>query len=586
MVNIVTVFRTARRFLFLAVLFFALHASFAWSAEPLTPPASLSEAMAAALAASGPDTAMENGWQAFIAAHALVPQRIVAVDKNRQLLFLFERKSPLRIAEQYVCTTGRAVGDKLESGDLKTPEGVYFVVRRLDSGLDYIKYGNEAYTLNYPNPVDKLRRKTGYGIWIHGRGEPIQPRVTEGCVSLNNGDIAVLGRNLEPGAPVTLASSVVHAQDYPAQDMQTIQMLERKSYEWAEAWGSRSASMFDFYDQEAYGIAQSEPFSAFRAQKERLFTMLPWIENSIRDVHVLPGPGYWVTWFYQDYKAPNLSTQGVRRLYWQPDSSGEFRIVGMEWLPNLSGALLASRGDFVPGAALADAGPGSGTGAESGDASQVPVPEGGQGTLAAGQTPLAVASAPEAAPAVADPAAPAGPSEARAEAQDPPLPVADTPPALATPDPVQLAEAAPAAPSLPGPPADPAPSPAPAPALSPAEELAAQGARFVERWRNAWENGDLDAYIAYYAPDAVQGKRTGAAAIEAHKRASWKKKPPLHVGLSNMRISVSGDTITADMLQEYEDSSGYRDVGIKTLIIRRSGSSLVIVQEDWVAETP
>ncbi|MDR0466330.1 MAG: hypothetical protein LBH94_03120, partial [Deltaproteobacteria bacterium] len=52
-----------------------------------------------------------------------------------------------------------------------------------------------------------------------------------------------------------------------------------------------------------------------------------------RDVHVLEGPDYWVTWAEQYYNAPNLSVEGVRRLYWQRDGKGEFRIVGMEWLP-------------------------------------------------------------------------------------------------------------------------------------------------------------------------------------------------------------------------------------------------------------
>jgi murein L,D-transpeptidase YafK len=58
------------------------------------------------------------------------------------------------------------------------------VVSKLEGGLDYEKYGYEAYTLNYPNPIDKLRRKTGYGIWIYGRGVPITPNLTGGCVCL------------------------------------------------------------------------------------------------------------------------------------------------------------------------------------------------------------------------------------------------------------------------------------------------------------------------------------------------------------------------------------------------------------------
>lgn len=46
---------------------------------------------------------------------------------------------------------------------------------KIASGLDFKEYGGIAYTLNYPNPVDKLRGKTGHGIWIHSKGLGIEP---------------------------------------------------------------------------------------------------------------------------------------------------------------------------------------------------------------------------------------------------------------------------------------------------------------------------------------------------------------------------------------------------------------------------
>ncbi|CAK7002218.1 MAG: hypothetical protein DELT_00076 [Desulfovibrio sp.] len=123
-----------------------------------------------------------GAWHATIAGSDASPACLIAVDKKQQTLHLFERHSPLRLVNTFACTTGQNVGDKLVEGDLKTPEGIYFIGNKLTNGLNYEKYGYEAYTLNYPNPVDKLRRKTGYGIWIHGRGVPITPNLTEGCV--------------------------------------------------------------------------------------------------------------------------------------------------------------------------------------------------------------------------------------------------------------------------------------------------------------------------------------------------------------------------------------------------------------------
>jgi murein L,D-transpeptidase YafK len=286
-------------------------------------------------------------WDAVIAEQFAHPSYFVAVDKKRQKLAFFEKQSPLRLARVFVCTTGQKEGDKEVEGDLKTPEGVYFVVRRIDAGLDFIKYGPRAFTLNYPNPVDRLRGKTGFGIWIHGRGEPLVPLQTEGCVAMNNNDLSILGKALLPGAPVTLTRSFVFGATGAGGD-DDLHKLEQKVRDWAEAWSGRSRRFFDFYNREAYSAAQGENFSAFRAQKERLFALLPWIRTSVRDIRILAGPDYWVTWFHQDYHAPNLSTRGTRRLYWEKAGT-DFKIVGMEWEPGLEDApLTASAASLLP----------------------------------------------------------------------------------------------------------------------------------------------------------------------------------------------------------------------------------------------
>jgi murein L,D-transpeptidase YafK len=286
-------------------------------------------------------------WDAVITGQLTHPSYFVAVDKTRQKLAFFEKRSPLRLSGVFVCTTGQKEGDKEVEGDLKTPEGVYFVVRRIDGGLDFTKYGPCAYTLNYPNPVDRMRGKTGFGIWIHGRGEPLVPLQTEGCVAMNNNDLSVLGKALLPGVPVALTRSFVFGAP-PAGEDGDLSRLERKVRDWADAWSGRSRRFFDFYNSEAYSAAQGEHFSAFRARKERLFALLPWIRTTVRDIKILPGPDYWVTWFHQDYQAPNLSTRGTRRLYWEKNGT-DFRIVGMEWEPGLDDSVLtASAGSILP----------------------------------------------------------------------------------------------------------------------------------------------------------------------------------------------------------------------------------------------
>jgi murein L,D-transpeptidase YafK len=286
-----------------------------------------------------------QSWSAALGNHDASPAFLIAVDKQAQKVFTYERHSPMRLIAEFPCTTGQAVGDKLANGDLKTPEGVYFVESHITSGLNYTLYGKEAYPLNYPNPVDRLRQKTGYGIWLHGKGTPLTPLDTRGCVGMNNLDIAALGGKIQRGQPVTIAERIEHIEELSTRRAADFAALEKLVHAWAEAWGNRSPGMFEFYDAQAYSLAQRQPFEAFRANKEQVFRAVSWINNEISDLRMLEGPGYWVTWFNQNYTASNLKTSGTRRLYWQKDAQEQLRIVGMEWLPGLSSpVLLASSG--------------------------------------------------------------------------------------------------------------------------------------------------------------------------------------------------------------------------------------------------
>lgn len=469
-------------------------------------------------------------WHARISGNDASPARLIAVDKNQQTLFLFEKHSPLRLAGKFSCTTGQMTGDKFVEGDLKTPEGIYFVLRRLTGGLSFEKYGYEAYTLNYPNPVDKLRRKTGYGIWIHGRGVPITPNLTEGCVALNNTDLAMLGKNLVPGTPVALAAAVNFSPAPTPEDKAVIDTLHRKTYDWAKAWSGKSKKFFDYYDADAYSVAQGESFAAFKNQKERVFKTVAKIDTKISNVQALQGPGYWVTWFQQDYNASNLSTKGVRWLYWQKDNKGELRIVGMEWAPHLSDTLTAG----LSGA------------------------PGGSGNLDAQQSVAALAppAAPPA-PAAPQPASPAAQPVAAPAKAEQPAAKPEKPVSVAMADTAPKAPAAPKAPSI------------------------AEVGPFIEAWRRAWEKADLTAYMACYAPDAVQGERSGSAAIRDHKVKLWRGNGPKQVVLTNIRITSKQDSVTADMHQSYTNSSSFADMGVKTLTLRAKNGVWRIVREDW-----
>lgn len=294
----------------------------------------------------GAAPAKADNWQANLYNEGL-PPHLVAVDKNRKTFLFFEKKSPFKLKYTFPCVTGQLEGDKQQINDLRTPEGIYFVEYKIASGLDFGEYGGIAYTLNYPNPVDRLRGKTGHGIWIHSKGFGLVP--TRGCVAIGLKEIDLVGPQLTPGTAVVLAEQLNESK-MPLPDNGTARELRRLMQGWSNAWAARSRKMFDYYDSEAYTKA-TENFTAFRQNKERLFKMLGFIKIYNREIHALEGPGYWVTWAEQFYTASNLSTEGVRRLYWQRGKDRKFRIVGMEWTPRDVGM----RADFQKGRLVAEA---------------------------------------------------------------------------------------------------------------------------------------------------------------------------------------------------------------------------------------
>lgn len=282
--------------------------------------------VAALLALATPAAA---GWQALIESHPSLPTKFLAVDKDAQKFFILGQKSPLKVLTDLPCVTGQKSGDKKSRGDMRTPEGVYFIERRLTQGLNFALYGDQAFTLNFPNPVDKLRQKTGSGIWIHGRGNEIKPGETRGCVVLKTADLRRIQSELTPGTPVAIADSV-HFSDKSGDMGRDYDFMLRKVEEFSRDWQRESPDFFKHFDPEKYTLS-SENFEAFRQHKLLVWKAQPWLQVAALDVRVLPGPNYWVTYFKQYYRTPTMLSEGHKRIYWQKDKKGDYKIVGMEW---------------------------------------------------------------------------------------------------------------------------------------------------------------------------------------------------------------------------------------------------------------
>jgi L,D-transpeptidase YnhG len=199
----------------------------------------------------------------------------IAVDASRARLYLFENSTAgLKLIGDYYISVGKSGVEKSIEGDLRTPLGVYFVTSNLDPKSLKDFYGAGALPINYPNPYDARRGKTGSGIWLHGT-PPNQfsraPKATDGCVVLANPDLERIIRTVEVRTtPVVIATSLKWVTQQSAQ-------AEGKGFEAAlHAWRESKASgdvsrVLPHYtpDFSAYGKSLADWTPLLKAEMDR-----------------------------------------------------------------------------------------------------------------------------------------------------------------------------------------------------------------------------------------------------------------------------------------------------------------------------
>ncbi len=290
-------------------------------------------------------------WTAELSPCA--PALLFAADKARNLLFQVENPSGnLEISRQFPCIHGRIEGDKQKRGDLRTPEGIYFITRKITQPLDFMEYGPHAFNLNYPNPADRLKGKTGGGIWLHSKGQPINGIRTRGCLAIEQQDIISLLPLLSPGTALVIAENlrgipfesepdVSSEQQYSLSAGQTASALKpdgqkilEQTLSWLDCREQCSEKIFDLYDRKNYPLGSREKFSALQKRMKADFRKQEDLILDKDSVRILAGPDYYVSLFSKTYRHKGTLNQGIQALYWMPDAGGTFRIIGEVWLPS------------------------------------------------------------------------------------------------------------------------------------------------------------------------------------------------------------------------------------------------------------
>lgn len=193
---------------------------------------------------------------------SISPQQtyVAAVDASQSRLYWFENQStaqgPVRlklVRESYISVGLSGVGKNLE-GDGKTPTGIYFVQKNLPGESLPDLFGVGALTLNYPNAVDLMNKKTGSGIWLHGTPSAQYaraPESTDGCVVLSNPEMRQL-LNL-PGlrmTPVIISEKIDWVT--PDESSQVFQAFKPSLDAWLDARNGTDAQRLKSHYSERF----------------------------------------------------------------------------------------------------------------------------------------------------------------------------------------------------------------------------------------------------------------------------------------------------------------------------------------------
>jgi len=241
---------------------------------------------------------------------------VLLCDKEKSELFIYMKDSNNRyqLKQEYSAFTGKRKGDKIKEGDLKTPIGVYNIVKKI-SKVDSF-YGPMAFVTSYPNLYDKYRGKTGKGIWIHGLPtNQKRDAFTKGCIAINNKNIESLNKNINIKKTVLIIKEDTNSTNTPSKE--TLARLLSELYAWRYAWIYNNIDDYLHFYSKEFKRYDGMDFQNFKKYKTRIFNKNENKTIIFTKINILAYPNrknlYKIT-FYEKYKSDSFSFNGEKVL--------------------------------------------------------------------------------------------------------------------------------------------------------------------------------------------------------------------------------------------------------------------------------
>lgn len=241
-------------------------------------------------------------------------KNILYCDKSSSTLSLYrDTNKTYNLVKKYSAFTGKMQGDKVREGDLRTPVGVYRLVKKLKKVDSF--YGPMAFVTSYPNSYDQYKGKGGHGIWIHGLPkDQKRDSFTKGCIAINNKNIECLDRHIDINKTILIINTRSFQKE---ENKKKLSNVLSELYAWRYSWlYNDTENYLGFYDS-SFQRFDGMNLSNFSRYKRRVFAKNEKKTILFTNLNVIPYPGttdiYKIT-FSETYKANSFTFSGDKVL--------------------------------------------------------------------------------------------------------------------------------------------------------------------------------------------------------------------------------------------------------------------------------
>ena len=240
---------------------------------------------------------------------------ILTCNKEKSTLTLYKKnkENKFEFKKDYNAFTGKAKGDKIKEGDLKTPIGIYDITQKI-SKLDSF-YGPLAFVTSYPNIFDTYRGKNGSGIWIHGLPtEQERDEFTKGCIAINNSSIECLAKRINIDNTLIIINNTELKTEI---SKETLISILSQLYQWRYSWLYNDIDEYlNFYSSD-FIRKDGMKFDNFKKYKTRIFSKNERKTIIFTNINILPYPNtenvFQIT-FKERYESKSFKFTGNKTL--------------------------------------------------------------------------------------------------------------------------------------------------------------------------------------------------------------------------------------------------------------------------------